>query len=292
MTVLETEAAEIRTAAEAVLAGSSIRGIVASLNGRGVSTTTGGPWRPTELRRMLANPRYAGLVVHRGEVLGKGVWPAILDEDTFHGLRGILADPARHKAGRPRRYLLSGIARCAVCGGRLYGVTEASKKALYRCESRAHLNLKADPVDDLVLQVVGGRLSQPDAAELIAPPARGDEARSLREQDAELRARLDGLAEAYAAGEIDRRQLRAGSERLRHRLDEVTDDLARLARHPVLASIATAPDIAAQLRSMLRDDLDRLREIVGLLIEIRVKPPGRGARTLGPETVKIEWRSV
>lgn len=86
---------------------------------------------------MLANPRYAGHVVHRGEVLGKGEWPAILDEDTFYGVRAVLSDPARHKACRPRRYMLSGIASCDICASRLFGVTEKGKGSLYRCESRA-----------------------------------------------------------------------------------------------------------------------------------------------------------
>lgn len=143
-----------------------------------------------------------------------------------------------------------------------------------------------------MLKLIAARLSQPDAADLLAPPGRADEARAHQDQDADLRARLDGLAEAYAAGEIDRRQLRAGSERLRRRLDEIAEDLARVARYPVLAAIVTATDLAAQLRSMYVDDLDRLRAILALLVEITVKPPGRGARIFDPQAVKIEWRSA
>lgn len=291
MATLEVEAAEVRKAAEALLAGSSVRGIVAGLNARSVTTTSGGPWRPTELRRMLANPRYAGLVVHRGEVIGKGKWPPILDEDTFHSVRAVLSDPTRHKAGPPRRYLLSGLAHCNVCGGRLFGVTEKGKGALYRCESRRHVNTKADPVDDMILQLVAARLAQPDAVDLLAPPERADEARALRDEDADVRARLDGLAEAYAANEIDRRQLRAGSERLHRRLDKITGDLARVAQTSVLTSIVTADDVSFQVKAMYLDDLDRLRSIVSFLVEITLTPPGRGARTFDPRTVGLTWRS-
>lgn len=292
MTVVDSEAAEVRKASEALLAGSSVRGIVADLNARGVTATTGGPWRPTELRRMLVNPRNAGLVVHRGDVLGKGAWPAILDEDTFYGVRAVLSDPARHKAGPPRRYLLSGIAHCSVCGGRLFGVTEKGKGPLYRCESRRHVSMKADPVDDLILRLVAARLSQPDAADLLAPPGRADEARALRDEDTDLRARLDGLAEAYAAGDIDRRQLRAGTERLRRRLEEIADELARMARNPVLTNIVTAEDVTAEVHAMYADDLDRLRALVAFLVTITVTPPGRGARSFDPRTVRVQWRTA
>ncbi len=291
MTVVEHEAAEIRKAAAALLAGSSVRGIVADLAARGVTTTSGGPWRPTELRRMLVNPRYAGLAVHRGEILGRGKWPTILDEDTFYGARAVLSDPARHKAGPPRRYLLSGIAHCSVCGGRLFGVTEQGKGPLYRCESRRHVNMKAGPVDDLILRLVAARLSQPDAVDLLTPPGRADEARALRGEDTDLRNRLDGLAEAFAAGEIDRRQLRAGTERLRRRIEEIADELARIVRSPVLTDVVSAADVGGVVESLYRDDLDRLRALVALLINITVTPPGRGARTFDPVSVVIQWRT-
>lgn len=289
--VAEDEAAEIRKAADGLLAGCSLRGVVADLNARGARTSMGGPWHPTEFRRLLLNPRIAGLVRYRGEIMGKGKWPAILDEDTFHAVGAVLSDPARRKAGPPRRHLLSGIARCAVCDGRLFGVSEKGKGALYRCESRRHVSARAEPIDDLVLRVIAARLARPDAVTLLATASQSDEAATLRQKDSDLRSRLDGLAEAFAGGEIDRRQLSAGTARLRRELEHVGAALSQLARSPVLTDLVTAEDVGAMVRRLYDEDLDRLRSVIGALIEIRVRPPGRGARVFDPGTVEITWKS-
>ena len=81
------------------------------------------------MRPLLANPRYAALRVHRGEVVGGATWPAIIDEETHRAVCAILSDPARHKAGPPRRTLLSGLALCGTCDGLIYGVTEPRGKS-------------------------------------------------------------------------------------------------------------------------------------------------------------------
>src|SRR5215207_1121323 len=117
VTVRKAEADALRWAASQVLAGASLNTIVARLNDRGVRTATGKPWQPTELRRALVRPRNAGLMVHRGQVVGEAGWPAILDEDTWRGVCAVLEDPGRRtNTTVARRWLLSGLARCGVCG--------------------------------------------------------------------------------------------------------------------------------------------------------------------------------
>jgi len=286
--VVEHEAAEVRKAAETMLAGGTIRGISVDMNARGVRTTAGGPWRPTELRRLLGNPRYAGQRVHRGEVVGPGDWTPILDLDDFRALQGVLSDPARHRAGRPTRYLLSGIARCGQCGARIYGAGEPRRGRIYVCESRRHVSRRADPVDRLVVDMVLSRLTRQDARDVFARPDSRAEVQSMRQQEAALRSRLDGLAEAFAAGEVDREQLRAGSERLRGALADVVDRLASLAVTPAVSGLLGAEDVAA---AWLDLGLDRQRAVVDTLVTIALHPPGQGVRTFDPRSVEIEWRA-
>lgn len=111
MQIVTVEAAEIRKAAESIIAAGSLRAAVAGINAREIPTSAGGTWHRTELR------------VHRGEIVGKGIWPVILDQDTQNALLAVFTDPARRKAGRPRRQLLTGVARCSVCGGGIFGCT-------------------------------------------------------------------------------------------------------------------------------------------------------------------------
>ncbi|NYG07810.1 DNA invertase Pin-like site-specific DNA recombinase [Phycicoccus badiiscoriae] len=286
VTVREEEAAEVKRAAGALLGGASLRGIVVELTARGVTTTTGGTWRPTELRRMLANPRYAGLRVHRGEVVGDAGWPAILDSDTWVGVGAILSDPSRRRPGRPRRHLLSGVARCAVCGGRIFGTTEP-RGPVYMCETRRHVVRRGEPVDQLVVATVVGRLSMPDAAGLFARREAEDETAQLVDDERRLRQRLDGLAEAYAAGDIDGSQLAAGSRRLKAELSEVTAALARTARSPALGRLVTAADVQAAWDAL---HVDNQREVLRVLLDVTLEPIGRGRRTFDPATVGMTWK--
>ena len=282
----DAEAPEIHRAVESLLAGGSLRGIVKDMAARGVLTTAGNPWKPTELRRLLVNPRYAGLRVHRGEVVGTAAWPAIIDQDAHKAVCAILSDPSRHKAGRPRRYLLSGLARCGVCGGSIYGVTEP-RGPLYYCETRRHVARRAEQIEELVSRVVIERLSRPDAADLLTAQEDNDTADELRSEERGIRARLDGLAEAFAVGDIDRDQMRAGSKRLHQRLDSVTAGLATLARTPVLTGLLSA-DVASVWESM---DIDTRRSVVDTVLHVILDSPGRGARRFDPTTVRISWKS-
>jgi hypothetical protein len=286
MKINKAEAREYRRAVDEILGGASLRSIARGMADRGVTTTAGNPWKPTELRRLLQNPRHAGLLVHRGEVVGPGRWPAIIDEDTHRAVVAVLADPARKKAGRPRRYLLTGLARCGVCGASIYGVTEP-RGPLYYCETRRHVARRADPIDRLVEDIFVARLALPDAAELFARDDSSGRVEELRNEERGVRARLDGLAEAYAAGDIDGQALRAGSRRLRARLEVVSQELTELISMPTLTPLLTADDVAEEWAVL---DVDRKRAIVELLMEISIHPAGRGARTFDPTTVTVEWR--
>ena len=115
LVVRQAEVAEIVRAADAILAGVSLRQAAADLRRRGVPTVTGVPWTPGALKEILLRPRNCGLVVHGGEVL-EGVtaaWPPILPRDTWEAVVAILSDPNRRTSpGNTPRWLRSLIYRC------------------------------------------------------------------------------------------------------------------------------------------------------------------------------------
>ena len=76
----------IREAVSRVLRGESLRSIAFDFNKRGIKPAGGrerreqiDKWQGSTLRRVLISPRIAGLHEHNGEVVGKAVWPAIID---------------------------------------------------------------------------------------------------------------------------------------------------------------------------------------------------------------------
>jgi site-specific DNA recombinase len=111
ITIRTEEAQAYRTLVARFLAGESVRSLATWLNEEQVPTVTGAGWLTTTLRGMLANPRYAGLCVYKGQVVGPGTWEPIISEDEH---RRVLAKMAEKKvSGRrtPQTYLLTGLLR-------------------------------------------------------------------------------------------------------------------------------------------------------------------------------------
>ncbi len=120
----------------------------------------------------ISSPTYAGLRTHQGKVIGKGDWPAMISAEEHERLLAHLRDPARrtttHRGPEPR-HLLTGIARCGVCGEvmRWFGPTSI-KTPTYLCYGASCVRRRADLVDVLVTETLIERLSRPDAVTLFA----------------------------------------------------------------------------------------------------------------------------
>jgi site-specific DNA recombinase len=279
VTVMKAEAENLQWAAVQLLAGVSLNAVVAELNARGARTSTGRPWKPTELRRALCRPRNAGLMVHQGKVVGRADWPPILDDGTWRGVCAVLGDPTRRtNTSVARRWLLSGLALCGVCGDPVRSFSASAKrrktKPVYTCRTGKHVIRNAAEVDAYVEAVILERLSRPDARELLAPDQRTDTA-ALHTRDTALRERLEELGRLYGDGAIDAPQLQAATASIRTQREQITAELAAASRGSVLAGVADAPDPAKVWEGL---DLSRRRAIVDTLATITILPARRGRR--------------
>ncbi|MBV9012626.1 MAG: recombinase family protein [Pseudonocardiales bacterium] len=131
VTMVDAEADVIRECAARVLSGESLASICHDLADRGITTSGGKRWLPTTLRQLMVSarisgrreriPRSSGQTIRPviGEVVADAVWPAVIAPNDSDRLRALLTDPSRRKysAANGRRYLLSGILRCGLCGG-------------------------------------------------------------------------------------------------------------------------------------------------------------------------------
>jgi len=282
------EAAVVRKAAREVLAGTSLMDVTRRLNAAGKVTSTGGPWTVTTLRRVLTSPRLAGLNVYRGEVVGKGDWAALLNEDTHRAVVSLLGDPSRRTATtNVRKYLLSGLVRCGKCGGPMYASLAGSPTAswmVYRCRIQ-HLARRLDLVDEVVNAVVVERLSRPDAPGLLVDDQAEDPA-ALRDEAVALRGRLEEAASLFAAGELTGEQLRLITARVRGDLHAVEARQPSTGRSEVLGELLLAGDVATAWGQVPRS---RRRAVIDILMEVSVLPAGKGAR-FDPERIKFKWR--
>ena len=106
--------------ARRVLDGESLRSLAADLNRRHIPTVTGARWSPTSLRGILTNPRLIAVRVYKGQEVGPADWRPAMDEDTYRALVRLLTDESRRIATtNVRKNLLTGLAVCGECGGRV-----------------------------------------------------------------------------------------------------------------------------------------------------------------------------
>ncbi len=291
VTVREAEAREIVNAADALLSGVPVRQIVADLRNRGIPTVTGATWRPTIMREILRRPRNAGLMVHRGEVVGKAPWAPILPEPTWRAVCAVLDDPARRTAaGNTPRWLLSGIATCSICGSTLHVWGQSRGRTAYRCPNGGHVQRAAVRLDDYVTAVITTILGRPESAELIHVRQPGTDLAAMRQEAKSLRELLDEQARLHARGVIDGQQLAAGSRELRGKLTSIEGALSAAARTDPLDGIAGNPDAAAAWERL---DLGRRRAVINALCDIAILPAPRGRLPgggyLDPTAIRFTW---
>jgi site-specific DNA recombinase len=301
VTIREDEAAEIRRATDQLLAGVSLCAIARDWNARGVTTSTGGPWKPTEVRKLLARPRNAGLMEHRGEVIGPASWPAIVPESSWRAVRALLADESRRTTtGNARRWLGGGLYLCGICEKPLRATTAGTggrgrgHVAAYRCPHGAHVVRRCESLDTFVERVVTERLSRPDAADLGRTEPTVDTA-ALHVERLALQARLEELVDRFAQGQITGQQMERGSTKLRANLDELDQRLAAAAGTSLLDGVA-GPHVADVWPTL---DLSRRRAILDAVLTVTVhrtrrgRVPGwqPGQSYFDPRGVELQWHT-
>lgn len=310
MTIRQSEAREIIHMYEQVVAGVSMRQIVKDLNHRGVPTAKArGPWTSVAVGGVIKNPRNVGHSVHNGEVVAKAQWPALVSEETWQAAVAVLSDPSRKTTpGNTPKWLGSGVYLCGVCGQAELraGVAGSGRKPVYRCRSRettgqGHVSRDARQLDSLVEETIVARLERPDAlAQLTAGLSTGGEdIAALRLEQAALRQRLDSLAEAFAAGEIDRRQLSTATGTLKTKVAEIDSALASRGMRSPLDELR-GKDIRKAWFGTKEDRSDGLslgarRAIVEMLMTVTVQPGPKGrpvsGRSFKPEYIRLEWKT-
>jgi site-specific DNA recombinase len=316
VTVRRVEAQALQRVAAQILTGGSLNAACSYLNKRKIRTSTGREWKPTELRRVLLRPRNAGLSQHRVcgkeqergghhhtdacvEIAGKARWPALLETEVWHGVCAVLRNPARRtNTTTAHRWLMSGRARCGVCGDLVKSFSATARrrstKPVYTCRSGKHVIRNAAEVDAFVEAVVLERLRRPDAAQLLVPDRKGDTA-ALTLKDAALQARLEEYERLAGQGEIEPSSFVRITADIRRQREEITAALATMTAGSVLAGVADAPDPGLVWAGL---DLSRKRAIVDVLMTVTILPGRKGRRPgwrpgetyFDPDTVRIEPR--
>lgn len=286
------EATVLREAAEAFLAGRSLRRITLDLNARGVPsprrpntrTLEDNPhgvvaaWHPQSLRQRLLNPTIAGRRVHRREDIGEATWAPIIEYGRWLTLRAALTDASR-LAGVPRgpepRHLLSGIARCGECGARLKARTNLSRLPLaYSCEHEEcrKVTVSGTRVDEMVDAAMTTLLESEGYRAFIAETYRKrEDARQSGPDVSELiaakEAERDELEQLRAGGGMTMRAYAAEDMRLERELEELRSRQIAPVASPALRRMLATETLAQGWRDA---GLSDRREVIRILLDVKI----------------------
>jgi site-specific DNA recombinase len=283
------EAAIVAEVHARVLAGDSVRGLAAGLRDCGVTTTAGKPMHPLAIRRMVTNPRYAGLMP---DGVTAGSWKPIVTREVWEAANAAMDGRSAplgpgHTA---RKYLLSGIARCGACGTPLQALPAYTSKwtgkpvrvaATYSCirPGCRKVTRSVSLLDLYAAAAVAGRLAKPANPEghLPSVPGLAAEWRALADERA--------AAEALAADPSKGRHVHLLLARL-DSLDARIAELRELARGDADARLRDR-HAGMTLEEFLAEPLGTRRALVSACFEVVVMPASRRGPGFRTEDVRL-----
>ena len=279
------EADAIRECYRMLIAGESLRSLAKYLNDHGFRTGRGNAFAGNVVGNMLRRPRYAGHRTHGGQIVSKGLWEPVVSQDTFDQAAAILSTPGRRVSrGLEPKHLLSGIALCGRCGGKMRPNIGKRRPPSYACPDCTKLTRQMAPVHEVVEGVMVARLSMPDAAEITAKKPDALRA-ALATRDAIL-ARMDTAADDYAQGVATARQFARINESFKAQLADA-ERAVQIAQPNRILEGMTGAGAAGMWEHA---SIERKREIVRTLATVTILPTGPGVR-FAPEHVRIEWKA-
>lgn len=300
----EGKAAYVRQAYQLVLSGETLGGICRTLNGAGSRTNgapgkgkPGVPWRPSSMRRTLLSPYYAALIppatskedgyrqekIERGDCT-EGAWPAIVSVEQWQGAQDVLLQPSRRKniGGVARKWLLSGLALCGVCGEPVRAGGGEAGIHSYRCRSMAHFMRRGTALDAYAEELVVARLTDLGSAGVVPSAEESSDLAELRSERATIVTASEGLLSLVESGRRTLEQVVERLDRLDARLAEVDALTAQAGKSEALRGLVGVEDVRAAWDAL---SLARKRAVLAELLVFTIGSPGQGNRSQSFEKI-------
>jgi DNA invertase Pin-like site-specific DNA recombinase len=296
VTIRESEAVHIRQAANRILEGGSLSGIVRDWNQQGILTVNNKHWTVSGLHTFFGRPRLAGIRQYQAQELGKAVWDPILDETTWRRVVAVSRDPARQppklNVKPDRTYPLRGVLHCGVCGKGLTAMYKMDHRT-YGCRKvpgtdGGHVFIRADLAEDWVRLKLIPWADDPRMRDQLSKTAGSQvvEIQALVSENANDEAKLAEWSEMFTNGETDRQTYVKQSAVIRRRIDERLGQIAAMRGQSTLDRFGGS--VVAGWDTLSPDDQ---RSVIFALVEqievLRLK-----GEQSSPDRMRPVWRSV
>ena len=268
------------------IAGKSCTAIARDLNARGIKTVAGTVFQSAGVKKIITNPRIAGLMAYKGEIL-EGVkveWDAIVTPTQWHKACEAVAKLSTGRRGGERKAPISGRVRCDDCQLTMYREGRS-----YRCKMRDGAGcgraIAKDQLDWHVEQLVIEALGRNRTIATIK--RRGKPATNIDD----LKERRHQLALAFAQDRIELTTWQQAAADIDRRIEAAERDAGTPISRSAIEAVASStlgkrwPTLPIQTR----------QEIIGLVIDRIEIAEGKGGRLKGgryfdSERINIVWR--
>jgi site-specific DNA recombinase len=286
MKINPEEAAIVREIFTRFTSGEKPYAISVDLNERGITTAKGAAWTETSIRRQLQSKHVAGILVHRGQEIGIGKWPAIITRAQWDFAQEMLtfrssaARGERAKRKAPRMYILRGLVVCGKCGTAMAGCSGT----VYRC-SRAYRQdgkkcartMPAEPLERFVQAAAIGALGK--AA--VSPKRTRSAAVETAEREIEDDERqLAELHDMWMSKEIDTAQYRKDRRTIQARIRENQKKTVVRVKSPDAIADLIGPDAKAKWATLTDE---RKNSVLRFLFSAVII--GEGTQSRYPSTI-------
>jgi hypothetical protein len=245
------------------------------------------------LKQLLLSPRLAGYRVYQGGIAKDtdgnpvtGMFPPVLEVETWEAVVATITDPTRssrfaHVGGR--KYLLSGIARCAVCSKTLTGSANAAANTFsYSCkrvQTCGKVGISGPQTDALITKLVLAYLADREVQSEVEPWSGESE---LAGNEERLRELMDG----FTSGELTRDVVFPAVGKLEDQAAILREERAVWLRGQ-LALTKRPTNVVEQWPSL---DRDQQRQVIASVLHSVVVSPAkaRGGR-FAPDRISVVW---
>jgi DNA invertase Pin-like site-specific DNA recombinase len=310
--IVPEQAMIIRGVAEKVLAGWSLTSIVRHLASNGVRGSRGGTLTTTTIRSMVTTPAVAGQRLHQGRIVGRGNWPAILDESTWQACRdrlgaarvvadargGLYAVPAPGRRAARRYLLTGGLARCGECDAEIIGTLKQLRRGQSvpylvcsmkpRHGGKGCVGIAAVPAEAHVLATLMRQLATPAFVAAVAVDEHSERRETIGAELERLGRKRRELAARWAR-ELTDEEWRTARDGLAAQEAELRGELVDIPPPLGDADPAVLTDPRVWAGMTLDERREMVRRFVTRVTIGRATPPYRGVDL---SRVRIDWRTA
>lgn len=234
---------------------------------------------------MPTNPALIGKRSHHGE-LYDATWEPIVERQDWERVVALLSDPARKERGKnfgtARKYPLSGVLSCALCGTTLTSMTASRLRGhSFVCAKIPYngcgkVRISHQPLEDYLREQVFARLDTPR----IDPPAD----KSMQVAETELHAKLDKLGkrmervkEGFKEGILSAREVKVEQADIEKASAAIEQKLSDLTATNVKANIPRGEKLRELWQT--RDAVWKRQNLSAVIGTVIIKPHPKGFTT-------------